>query len=100
MLNYIDKKKNPDELQANSSITPEAASMISPRLIPCKKAADYCDLCSNSFIKMVDAKIFPPPIKLGNRLVWDIQALDKAIDKLSGLGSSFDPIMEQINAVH
>lgn len=52
------------------------------------EAAAYCGLSEEAFDLQVEARIFPAPLPLvGRRKVWDIKAIDRAFDVLSGLAS-------------
>lgn len=55
-----------------------------PRLMKLASAADYCDLAPAAFEREVFAGKFPPGLMVGGKLHWDIRALDKAIDALTG----------------
>lgn len=55
-----------------------------PRSMKRATAAAYCDLSESAFEREVFAGRLPASVKLGGREHWDIKALDKALDKLTG----------------
>jgi hypothetical protein len=58
---------------------------ITKRGLPRSQAAEYCDLSPGTFDAQVDAGLLPKPLPfLGTRKVWDVKALDDALDRLSG----------------
>ena len=65
---------------------------VLPRLLSVQAAAHYVSLSQRTFEAEVRAGTFPPPfpLKRTRRLLWDVKALDAAIDRLSGLGESDD----------
>jgi predicted DNA-binding transcriptional regulator AlpA len=46
------------------------------------EAAQYLGVGTTSFDNMVKDGTMPKPVRLGGRVVWDIQALDAAFDRL------------------
>lgn len=58
-----------------------------PRLVSREIAARYVGLSPNSFEAEVAAGTFPGPLPLGQtrRRLWDLRALDAAIDRAMGL---------------
>lgn len=52
------------------------------------RAAEYLDISPNTFDRMVKDGLMPAPIAIYGRKVWDVRAIDAAIDILSGLGDS------------
>jgi len=60
-------------------------SNIPPRGLTRDQAAEFVGLSAGSFVEQVKAGILPPPISFGRRKVWDVQALNSALDRLSGL---------------
>ncbi|HUL06291.1 MAG TPA: hypothetical protein VLV76_08160 [Candidatus Acidoferrum sp.] len=56
---------------------------LQPRLMSRDDAASYCGLSPNAFDAEVEAGTFPPPFKLARirRLLWDVRALDAAMDR-------------------
>ena len=47
------------------------------------EAAQYLGVGTTSFDNMVKDGTMPKPVRLGGRVVWDIQALDAAFDRLA-----------------
>jgi predicted DNA-binding transcriptional regulator AlpA len=56
---------------------------IQPRLLSRDEAATYVGLSPNAFDAEVAAGTFPAPFKLNRirRLLWDVRALDAAMDR-------------------
>lgn len=80
---------------------------IAPRNLDVEAAAIYCGLGRGAFLAHVEAGTFPRPLPLPacTRQIWDIRALDAAIDRLSGFtdtgitgiaSPNHDPIMAAI----
>lgn len=65
-----------------------AARGISPRLLDVELAAAYVGLSPEPFLQAVLEQVYPAPLKRGRRKLWDVRALDAAIDRLSALPSS------------
>lgn len=62
---------------------------LSPRLIDRAAAAAYCGIGTTKFDEMVNARTLPQPQKgFGSRKLWDVQKLDRAIDRLSDDGEA------------
>jgi predicted DNA-binding transcriptional regulator AlpA len=55
-----------------------------PRGLSRAQAAAYVGLSPNSFDAQVAAGIFPQPVRMGSRVLYDRRALDRAFDRLSG----------------
>ena len=55
-----------------------------PRSMKRVTAAQYCDMSVAAFEREVNAGRLPMPIKLGGREHWCRNALDKALDQLTG----------------
>ena len=53
-----------------------------------KEAASYLCVSPPSFDKLVAEGTMPGPIRLLGRKVWDKQALDRALDAMSGLDAT------------
>jgi predicted DNA-binding transcriptional regulator AlpA len=71
---------------------------------PCRlsreQAAAYCGLSPASFDREVDEGRLPDAIRKGRRALWDIKALDRALDAEIGEGepsSGFDPYMAALD---
>jgi excisionase family DNA binding protein len=64
---------------------------LAPRLLNRKQAAAYVGVSPGTFATMVKDGSMPAPICQGRRRLWDLRALDTAIDRLSSNGAlSFD----------
>jgi hypothetical protein len=70
-----------------------------PRLLGLDLAAAYVGLSTASFVKAVRAGTYPMAICTGTRRQWDVNALDAAIDRLSGAAAS-SPRDESPDALH
>ena len=55
---------------------------MTPRLLSRDAAAAYCGLSPNAFEDHVAAAV--PPIRIGQRKLWDIRSLDRWLDELAG----------------
>ncbi len=57
------------------------------RLLSKTEAAEYCGLSPSGFQSWIDRGIMPPSLssETANTVRWDKTAIDKAIDKMSGL---------------
>lgn len=62
-----------------------APARIEPRLLTKEQAAAYCGYSPSSFARHVDAGTFPGPVPATHR--WDRKALDRALDRASGIPS-------------
>jgi hypothetical protein len=75
---------------------------IQPRLLDLEPSAAYVGLSSAAFLKGVDQGLYPPALLDGRRKRWDINALNAAVDRRSGLaatsGAVGDAIMSAIDA--
>jgi hypothetical protein len=63
---------------------PEKA-MTTPRCMTRSEAAAYCGLTPAAFSRWVRDGILPTPVKGTHR--WDRKALDRALDKASGISA-------------
>ena len=63
----------------------DSALRVPPRGLPKPEAAAHCGLTPRLFTRAVKQKLLPEPLPFGE--VWDVKALDRAMDKLSGLDS-------------
>lgn len=55
---------------------------MTPRLLNPDQAAAYCGVSRENF----EARVGVPPLKLfGNRVLYDIRALDRWLDRQSGI---------------
>ncbi len=71
-----------------------------PRLLDREKAAAYCGLKLRRFLARVNTGEFPPPIRFGQDKLWDVRAIDLAINRLSGLASPDQGEAEALRAIH
>ena len=55
-----------------------------------KAAAEMVDLSPGAFDSAVEAGFMPPAIKIGRRKMWAVKALEKAVDRLAGIGPESD----------
>lgn len=64
------------------------AAGIVPRGLSLDEAAAYVNLCPKAFLAEVAKGHYPRPLSHGSRRdVWDLRALDSALDQLSGLAA-------------
>lgn len=75
-----------------------AALGIQPRGLELELAAAYVGLSAPSFLAQVEAGRLPPATCHGRRRVWDRVALDRAMDRLSGLPSA--PSVADTGSLH
>lgn len=61
---------------------------LPPRGVCRAAAAQYIGISATKFDQMVEDRRMPKPIALDGRRVWDVQALDRAFDKLAGQDDS------------
>ena len=57
---------------------------MTPRMMKRKTAAQYCDLSEAAFVREITAGRLPAGVMLGGREHWCKNALDKALDELTG----------------
>lgn len=69
-----------------------------PRGLDSAQAAAYVGQSKTTFLAYASRGIWPNPITLGKRKIWDIKALNKAFDRLMGddQSSSADPWLERL----
>lgn len=53
-------------------------------------AADYTGFSHPTFDRLVAEGRLPKPVEIYGELVWDLVALDRAFDRLTGRRNSFD----------
>lgn len=71
--------------------TPARHRVLPPptaRLLSRPEAAAYVGVSPTTFDRMVGDGLMPGPIKVYGRVLWDVRALDAAIDCLPGDGVS------------
>lgn len=59
-----------------------------PRMLKRKTAAAYCDLSEAAFEREISLGTLPAPIMLGGREHWCRNALDRALDQLTGASNA------------
>ena len=52
-----------------------------PRMLSVELASAYCGLSPNAFRQAVQEGVWPHPINIGRRLLWDRSGLDQAQDR-------------------
>ena len=58
---------------------------LTPRLLTAEQAAAYCNVGRENF----EARVGVPPLRLfGNRTLYDIRALDRWLDRQSGIAEN------------
>jgi predicted DNA-binding transcriptional regulator AlpA len=70
----------------------EEGQPIRPRLLDREQAAGYVGLSPNAFDREVRAGTFPAPFPLTKirRRLWDVRALDAALDRAMGIVAKTD----------
>ena len=70
-----------------------------PRLMPADLACRYVGWSKTGFLGRV-GKLWPEPLRLGGKVLWDRRQLDAAVDALTGTGEPLvDPLMEAIKGM-
>lgn len=70
-----------------------------PRLLDAPKAAAYLGISATTFRAGV-GRVWPEPVRVGKRVLWDRAQLDAAVDRLERKGaSSADPLMEALHGL-
>ncbi|WP_028880342.1 helix-turn-helix transcriptional regulator [Terasakiella pusilla] len=66
------------------------------RMLSVKEAARRCGVSDTTFDKLVNRKIAPQPVHHPDvkRRLWDIQEIDRYLDRVSGKGISKSPSMD------
>lgn len=67
-----------------------------PRLLGLDLIAAYVGLSPEAFLQAVRRRSFPAPLREGRRRLWDVRAIDAAIDRRSALPSGRDESPEAI----
>lgn len=52
------------------------------------QAAAYIGISASSFDDLVKSGLFPKPVRIKSRTIWDIRQLDEAFDDLGDLDSN------------
>jgi hypothetical protein len=71
-----------------------------PRLLDAPLAAEYLGISASKFAAGVKAEPprYPPPIRDGGNVLWDIRALDAHVDALAGLAPPSPPATQARNS--
>ena len=59
---------------------------LSPRFLSRPQAASYLGVSERLFDAEVARGMWPPPLRRGSRVTWDVRQLDAAADRLAGIG--------------
>jgi len=59
---------------------------IFPRLLSVKQAAEYCGITHKTFEHFAEKQLHINPIRIGKRKLYDVKAIDRALDHLGQLG--------------
>lgn len=78
---------------ANDNTPPPVLRLVrAPAGLSRSEAAAYVGVSSVAFDALVASGLMPPPLPLGiRRRVWNVRALDFALDKLAGIERSIQP---------
>lgn len=63
---------------------PKALPLPSRRMLNRAEAAAYSGVSPSTFDRMIADRLIPGPIRVYGRVLWDVRALDSAIDALPG----------------
>jgi predicted DNA-binding transcriptional regulator AlpA len=69
------------------------AANLHPRGLNRDQAARYVGLSVSCFKRLVAEGLLPPALHFGRRRVWDLRALDDALDRMSGLNAAAQPVV-------
>jgi len=61
-----------------------------PRLLRAERAAAYLGMSKGNFLRLVDARVLPKPIRIRGVVAWDRFALDAFVDGLDDERSSIE----------
>lgn len=67
-----------------------------PRGLSRRQAAAYISVSASFFDTLVAGGMFPKPIKMGKRSVWDRADLDRYFDNFAGVGHR-DPMAQRLD---
>jgi predicted DNA-binding transcriptional regulator AlpA len=70
---------------------------LTPRLLSREQASTYCGMSASHFDEHVAPAV--PPLVMGRRSLWDIRALDRWLDRRSGLGDAIRPVEEWLGGL-
>lgn len=62
-----------------------------PSMMKRKTAAEYLDMSEAAFEREVASCRLPPPVSIGGRDHWRKDAIDRALDMLTGEGEESEP---------
>lgn len=62
----------------------KALPLPSLRMLNRAEAAAYSGVSPSTFDRMIADRLMPRPIRIYSRTLWDVRALDSAIDALPG----------------
>lgn len=62
------------------------------RLLSRVEAAKYAGVSPNTFDRMIEDGIMPVSLRVYSRVLWDVRALDAAIDALPREGEEIDSL--------
>lgn len=63
---------------------PKALPLPTRRMLNRAEAAAYSGVSPSTFDRMIADRLMPGPIRVYGRVLWDVRALDFAIDALPG----------------
>jgi excisionase family DNA binding protein len=63
----------------------ETPQPLAPRALTTTQAAAYVGVSAKTFSKLVDKGMFDAPMMLADQRRWDRRALDRAMDRMSGI---------------
>ncbi len=63
----------------------DESAALEPRALTNRQAAAYVGVSPKTFVKLVDKGLFAKPMELAEQRRWDRYALDRTMDRLSGL---------------
>lgn len=65
---------------------------MKPRLLTARDLADYLNVSSTTVHRMAKRGELPEPVRFGNVVRWDLNAIDRLLDAKSGAGGQYvDP---------
>jgi hypothetical protein len=97
----VTRRSGPERPGSDSSKPKRALPAgLTPRLLSAEAAAEYCGISPGLFKQTIGKAV--PPVEVNTRLVWDIRALDRWIDRQgeSGDANQRQPsIEERLNGI-
>lgn len=66
----------------------ETAEPLAPRALTGSQAAAYVGVSPKTFTKLVEKGMFDAPMVLADQRRWDRLALDRAMDRISGIAGA------------